>query len=99
MDHIAESPIAKVLSRLKGAKQSGKGWTACCPGHDDKDPSLSVTRTDDGTVLLKCHTGCSAEAVVKSIGLELIDLFPPKGNGYSGSKPSKRKAASADDKH
>jgi len=31
---------------------------ACCPAHDDKDPSLSVTDTEDDKVLVHCHAGC-----------------------------------------
>ena len=50
---------------------------AVCPGHQDKEPSLSITTGDDGRVLLKCHAGCKTEDVVKAIGMEMRDLFPP----------------------
>jgi len=62
---------------LNGVKPRGRDkWLACCPAHDDKDPSLSVTATPQGKILLKCFAGCSALEVVHSLGLELPDLFP-----------------------
>ena len=46
------SQIQNVLGRLKGVKQVSGGYVACCPAHDDKHPSLSVTEKD-GKVLLE----------------------------------------------
>lgn len=78
--------VEDLLARLSGVKKSGKGWSAKCPAHDDRHSSLSVNQTDDGTILVKCHAGCSAEAVVQAVGLELRDLFPPKtGQGRTGN--------------
>lgn len=69
-------PIEKVLSRLPNHKPSGNGFAACCPAHDDHNPSLSITEANDGKVLLKCFAGCPAEQVVAAIGLQKVDLFP-----------------------
>ncbi len=68
-------PIDLVLERLKRVKKSHSGWTALCPAHDDKSPSLTVSEGDDGRVLLHCHAGCTPAAIVASIGLTLADLF------------------------
>ncbi|MBI4329748.1 MAG: hypothetical protein HY673_00530 [Chloroflexi bacterium] len=38
-----------------------------CPAHNDRDPSLSLDDGDDGKVLLKCHGGCSQEAVIDAL--------------------------------
>ncbi|MBN6742209.1 hypothetical protein JKG47_17095 [Acidithiobacillus sp. MC6.1] len=55
------APIDKVLSALDGVKKTGPDkWIARCPAHDDKRPSLSVKQADDGKVLFKCWSGCSA---------------------------------------
>lgn len=71
--------VQDLLSRLDRVKRSGPdSWTARCPGHDDKGPSLSVRETNDGTVLIHCFAGCPVEHVVSSVGLKLDDLFPPK---------------------
>jgi hypothetical protein len=69
-------PLEKVLNNLPGApKPSGDGFVACCPAHDDHDPSLSIREMDDGRVLLHCHAGCPMEKVVAALGLCLKDLF------------------------
>lgn len=64
------------LSRFEGVQQSGGGWVARCPAHGDDNPSLSIARGEDGRWLVHCHAGCSAEAVVESVGLKMRDLMP-----------------------
>jgi hypothetical protein len=69
-------PITKVLERLSKVKQRKPDqWMACCPAHDDRDPSLSIKEAHDGKVLLHCWSGCTADDIVAAIGLELSDLF------------------------
>ncbi len=63
------------LSHLQGVRRSGRGYIALCPAHEDKNPSLSVSAGEDGRILLKCHAGCSAEAVTEALGLTVRDLF------------------------
>ena len=66
-----------LLSRLKKVRKSGLGeWTACCPAHDDRSPSLAVKQTDDGRVLVKCFAGCSFEEIASAAGVTLADLAP-----------------------
>lgn len=48
---------------------------ACCPAHDDSDPSMSVAVSPDGKILVKCWAGCSALEIVQAMGLSLHDLF------------------------
>lgn len=80
-----------LLSRLEKVKQTGKDrWVACCPAHADQHPSLNVRETPDGTVLIKCFTGCGAADVVAAVGLELSDLFPPRPD--SPGEPTRRQA-------
>lgn len=66
--------INDVLKRLSKVRRTGKGFSAVCPSHDDTRPSLSVCE-EDGKVLLHCHTGCSVQSIVKSMGLQMSDLF------------------------
>ena len=73
------NPTENILSRLEKVKQRQPGqWSACCPAHADKGPSLSVRETPDGAVLLHCFAGCAVKDVVAAMGLELHDLFPPR---------------------
>ena len=78
MSTPSSQPVADILTRLSGAKQKGKGWTAQCPAHEDKKSSLSVGEGRDGRALLKCFAGCSAEQVVTRLGLTMKDLYPSK---------------------
>lgn len=67
---------ADFLSLLKGIKPTGKGrWQALCPGHNDHEPSLSITEAADGRMLIFCHAGCTPDAIMGAIGLKLRDLF------------------------
>ncbi|MFC1956323.1 hypothetical protein ACFLWZ_07425 [Chloroflexota bacterium] len=59
---------------LDGARQSGDGYMALCPAHADTSPSLSITEKD-GRILVHCFAGCQHEEIVKSLGLEVKDLF------------------------
>lgn len=71
------APTDKFLSRLDKVKATGPGkWIACCPAHDDRSPSLSIRETSDGTLLVKCWTGCGAAEIVAAVGLSMADLFP-----------------------
>jgi len=73
------TPIENTLSRLEKPRQRQPGqWSARCPAHPDKSPSLSVRETPDGAVLLHCFGGCETAEIVASMGLELSDLFPPR---------------------
>ncbi|MCZ6834246.1 MAG: AAA family ATPase [Planctomycetota bacterium] len=86
-------PIEAVKSKLEKVKPNGKGWTACCPAHDDRTPSLSINEGDDGRVLVHCHAGCTSEAICSALGIEQADLFKHEFNSHatkprSAPKPS-----------
>ncbi len=68
-------PIARVLSRVQGAKPKGRGWVARCPAHNDRTPSLSIDQGDDGRALLHCHAGCTHDAIAAALGIERRELF------------------------
>lgn len=72
------APIETILERLEGVRQSGRSHMAKCPAHEDRSPSLRISETQDGTVLLKCLSGCYADDICAAIGLALRDLFPPR---------------------
>ena len=72
--------IGDLLNKLEKVKGSKGRWIACCPAHVDRSPSLAITETDDGRILLKCFAGCSAQQVVEAVGMDLTDLFPNDNN-------------------
>lgn len=74
--------IDNLLSRLTKVKGRAGSWTACCPAHEDKSPSLAV-REQDGKILLHCFGGCETSAIVAAVGMEMTDLFPPNEPKYT----------------
>jgi DNA primase len=71
--------VDTLLSRLEGVKANGRDkWVACCPAHEDKNPSLVIRQLDDGRILLHCFGGCEALDVVEALGLSMTDLFPER---------------------
>ena len=72
-------PADALLPRLEAVKETGPGrWSARCPAHDDKHPSLTIKETDDGTLLVRCWAGCPVSDIVAAAGLDLADLFPDR---------------------
>ena len=69
------TPLERILAKLPDAKKSGTVWSACCPAHEDRQPSLSIAEGEDGRVLLKCHAGCTVESICAALGLKPTDLF------------------------
>ena len=73
-----ENPkFVTIVTKLSARKQ-GLQWLAKCPAHDDRQASLSLNQSNDGTILLKCFAGCSTERIIETIGFNMSDLFVPK---------------------
>jgi putative DNA primase/helicase len=65
--------VCRRLLEVTGHSGHNGSWR--CPAHDDRSPSLSVSKANDGTVLVHCHAGCSSADVLAALDLELRDLF------------------------
>jgi len=80
----------RILPLLDKVKRKGdNSWLACCPAHNDKNPSLVITEKDE-RVLLHCFSHqCNVSDIVHAVGRELSDLFPEQTS--KGSKPIKKK--------
>jgi hypothetical protein len=50
-------PFARFVEAL-GARQSGENYVACCIGHEDRHPSLTIKQAANGKTLIYCHAGC-----------------------------------------
>jgi hypothetical protein len=79
--------IDSILSRLQKVRRTGAHrWSACCPAHEDRSPSLSIVQNETGKVFVNCFAGCDGRAIMSAIGMTLADLYPdridpPKGTG------------------
>lgn len=72
-EHKTQTTFERILDDL-GARASGDGYTARCPAHHDENPSLSLRLADNGTILMKCHAGCTIDAICAALALERADL-------------------------
>lgn len=58
---------AETIAKALGGRKAGAGWTARCPAHDDRTPSLSIRDADANKVLVRCHAGCDQERVIAAL--------------------------------
>ena len=90
--------IDDFLAQLQGVTDDGKGgWMACCPAHDDHNPSMHVNVGADGRILVKCYAGCTTDDICAALGLKVKDLMPerPGRAGAKGKAKTKAKGAKA----
>ena len=62
---ITAEDVAQPLK--KAQKQNDGSYIACCPAHDDKTPSLSITDSENGEILIKCFAGCTFQEIVERL--------------------------------
>jgi hypothetical protein len=86
----------EIASILGNAKKVGGGYLASCPvpshgqGNGDKHPSLSITMSDDGNPLFKCHGGCDQHTVFSTIKeMGLLPALPDRPDYLDSIKPMK----------
>ena len=75
----ADLPADIVLTRLRALRlriNGGGPWQSICPSHPDLVPSLSLTETADGVLLIKCFGGCHTEEVLAALDLTFRNLYP-----------------------
>ena len=88
---------SEFVERLDKVRQTGNSrWTARCPAHPDKNPSLIVSEGDDGRVLIHCFAGCGIEAIVAAVGAELADIMPEVNRGQQQYRPIRKPFPAAD---
>lgn len=81
------APVDTLLGRLPDARPTGRDrWRAPCPVCGGRNRStMSIGVGDAGVVLLKCFkSGCDPEAITQALGLDVLDLFPPRAAGGAG---------------
>ena len=68
---ITPTLASDFAQHIDSAKQHGEWWSGRCPAHDDKNPSLSwKDGENEKPVIIKCHAGCSRNAILASLGME-----------------------------
>lgn len=72
------------IARALGGRKSGAGWSAKCPAHEDRTPSLSISQGRDGKILFRCHAGCTQEDVIAALKARGLWQERPSGKGTGG---------------
>ena len=73
---MTETALDHLRGKLQGVRNTGPGFAALCPAHDDRSPSLSVDPRKDGKgALVHCHAGCDIHDVVAALGLTVEALW------------------------
>jgi hypothetical protein len=64
LNNITLSSIASGLNKVRW--HGDNKFTACCPAHDDRNPSFSVS-DKNGKILVKCWAGCTQDEVIGTL--------------------------------
>lgn len=75
--HVQSATAEPLLQRLDRVQKAGQGWRARCPACGGSSQKLTVAERD-GRVLLHCFGGCKAIDVLASVGLNWVDIMPPR---------------------
>ena len=78
-----------LASGLEKSRKQGKGWQACCPAHEDHNPSLSINDGKNGIPVAFCHAGCPQDAVIDAFRSR--GLWPERNENGASYTPQARK--------
>ena len=74
-----DRPMSAALTL--GGKKLGKQWSACCPAHDDKSPSLIIFEGRTSAVRVRCMAGCEPIEIIAEIRwhevADRLSMTPP----------------------
>ena len=78
--HFRRDVAEIFLSRLAKVHRLGDNrYIACCPAHDDRNPSMSISIEDD-KLLTYCHAmQCSHEDILAAVGMKIGDFYDDAG--------------------
>lgn len=67
--------IEQILDTFDGVIEDGDGWLALCPVHGDSNPSLKISLTNEGRVLMVCRSqDCCFADIVAAVALTPSDF-------------------------
>jgi len=67
MTSAVNTTLSSIASGLSKVRWHGDyKFSACCPAHDDRNPSFSA-RDKNGKILVKCWAGCTQEEVIGAL--------------------------------
>ena len=83
-----QGTLAEIRSKARKFKDlPGGRFRACCPAHDDRDPSLDGA-VKDGKILLICRAQhCAVDKICAAWGIKVSALFEASRNGFRPRGP------------
>lgn len=84
LDRLAQT--AQAAGRRAPKRRHGDSYQACCPAHDDRNPSLALS-LESHRVLVHCFAGCETANVMAAIGVPMEALFSDYRNGSGSEVP------------
>jgi hypothetical protein len=78
--------MATILDRLDGVRRTRRGWSARCPAHPDRSPSLSIAEGASGKLLLYCHARCRYDEIASALGITTTNQASRRREPRLGSK-------------
>jgi 5S rRNA maturation endonuclease (ribonuclease M5) len=94
-----QPPLAAFVAAFD-AKRVSNGWLARCPIHADDNPSLIISQTEDGQVLVRCRSGCNQtdvwRAAVEKARALPVDGLPKFDDSQRAPKEFKATQADVD---
>ena len=84
-----DNTLTHILAATEARPTGSEKWLGHCPAHGSKrHRDLSIKLTSE-RILLHCFAACETEAICRSLGLELRDLF----TDALDTDPRRRRAA------
>ena len=77
---VVNATVGYLAALIPGWRPSAKGYKGKCPAHGGKsDNSLAVFVRDDGSLSVKCWSGCTTAEIAAALGMTVADLrsVPP----------------------
>lgn len=68
-------PIDLFKALNKAHKGHSEWWSACCPAHPDKSPSLGFIEHQNGDIGFTCRAGCDKDDILAAMGITWRDVF------------------------
>jgi putative DNA primase/helicase len=84
----------RIFGALRNVRPNKTGWMACCPAHDDRNPSLSLRLGNNGDLLARCHAGCTFASIAAGLGISETEFF--MDDNKQQEKPKKKFGESYD---
>lgn len=81
--------LSELSTKLDKFRRLSEGrYSACCPVHGDKTPSLGISLKPGGIWVMHCFScGANGQAVCDSLGIDVTALFPPSDNPRYEKQP------------